>query len=261
VTPVPTTRRDDFHGPELDRTVWFPYYLPHWSSRDDTALAAGFVDEGLRVMIPTDHPRWCPDTHDVPLRVSGFASGSRSGPVGSTDGPQSFAPGLRVREAQPYFAGWLVREGHLEIRCRMSISHRSMAALWLAGFEDVPNRSGEICVVEIFGKDATADAAAVGVGHKQLGDPALVHDFGARHVDIDISEMHTYAVDWDATSSVFSVDGVEIAHAWAPPTYPMQIMVGVFDFPTWSVGDDDDLVPELVIAHIAGTADTSASAS
>ncbi|MGF7473706.1 family 16 glycosylhydrolase, partial [Salmonella enterica subsp. enterica serovar Minnesota] len=85
-------------------------------------------------------------------------------------------------------------------------------------FEDVPSRSGEICVVEIFGKDAAARSAAVGVGHKQLGDPALVHDFDAPSVGIDVSEMHTYAVDWDAASSVFSVDGAVIARASGPPT-------------------------------------------
>ena len=28
-------------------------------------------------------------------------------------------------------------------------------------------------------------------------------------------------------------------------------MVAVYDFPEWSVGDDDDLVPELVVDHIA----------
>jgi hypothetical protein len=180
-----STRRDDFGGPELDGTVWFPYYLPHWSSRAETGLAAEFVDDGLRVMVPTDRLRWCPEKHELPLRVSGFASGSRSGPVGSTDGPQSFEPGLTVSEEQSHFEGWLLTGGHLEIRCRMSISHRSMAALWLAGFEDVPLRSGEICVVEIFGKDAPAGSAAVGVGHKQLGDPDLVHDFGSPRVAVD----------------------------------------------------------------------------
>ena len=29
-------------------------------------------------------------------------------------------------------------------------------------------------------------------------------------------------------------------------------MVAVYDFPEWSVGDDDHLVPELVVDHIAG---------
>ena len=32
-----------------------------------------------------------------------------------------------------------VRPGHVEIRCRMTLSPRSMGALWLAGFEDDPD--------------------------------------------------------------------------------------------------------------------------
>jgi hypothetical protein len=31
----------------------------------------------------------------------------------------------------------------------------------------------------------------------------------------------------------------------------MQLMVGVFDFPEWSTGDDD-VVPQLVVDHVAG---------
>jgi hypothetical protein len=28
--------------------------------------------------------------------------------------------------------------------------------------------------------------------------------------------------------------------------------VVIYDFPEWSVGDDDHLIPELVVDHIAG---------
>lgn len=244
--------RDDFDGPELDREVWFPYYLPHWSSRAETAARYELVADGLRLFIPTELPLWCADRHPTPLRVSVIASGSCSGPVGSTDGPQIIEPGMTVTEEQPRFEGWLPTGGHLEIRCRMGISHRSMAALWLAGFEDRPGEGGEICVVEVFGKDVTSGSAEIGVGHKQLEDPDLVHDFGAPRLDIDVADFHTYAVDWDADTSVFTVDGVEVRRCSDPPTYPMQVMVGVFDFPDWSQGDDDDLVPELVVAHVAG---------
>jgi hypothetical protein len=245
---------DDFSGPELDPMVWFPYYLPHWSSRTATRAVYEFVDEGLRVFIPPDQALWCHDLHSTPLRVSGFASGSFSGPVGSTDGPQAFEPGLQVREEQPRFEGWLAGAGHLEIECRMTLSARSMAAMWLSGFEDEPGRAGEICVVEIFGKDATAEAADIGVGHKQLGDPDLAQDFDAPRVELDITDLHTYAVDWDERESVFSVDGTEIRRCPSPPLYPKQIMIGVFDFPNWSNGSDSDLVPELVITRVAGNA-------
>jgi len=52
---------------------------------------------------------------------------------------------------------------------------------------------------------------------------------------------------------VFSVDGVALRRCPRPPAYPLQLMLGVFDFPAWSTGDDDDLVPRLVVDRIAGT--------
>jgi hypothetical protein len=36
------------------------------------------------------------------------------------------------------------------------------------------------------------------------------------------------------------------------PDYPVQLMVGVFDFPAKSNGRDDDLTPELVVSHVRG---------
>jgi hypothetical protein len=32
--------------------------------------------------------------------------------------------------------------------------------------------------------------------------------------------------------------------------HPMQMMIAVFDFPEMTTGDDDDLVPELVVEHV-----------
>jgi len=51
---------------------------------------------------------------------------------------------------------------------------------------------------------------------------------------------------------VFTVDGVEVRRCAHPPTYPMQVMVAVFDFPDWSDGADDHLVPALIVDWIRG---------
>jgi beta-glucanase (GH16 family) len=90
------------------------------------------------------------------------------------------------------------------------------------------------------------------MGIKAFRDPALTEDFAAPRLPIDVTEMHTYAIDWDEEVAVFSVDGGEVRRCARPPTYPLQLMVAVYDFPEWSVGDDDHLVPELVVDHIAG---------
>jgi beta-glucanase (GH16 family) len=134
----------------------------------------------------------------------------------------------------------------------MVLSHRSMAALWLVGVEDRPERCGEICVTEVFGKDVDAGVSAeVGMGLHAFRDPALAEDFAAPRLPIDVAEMHDYAVDWDAQEARFSVDGQVVRRCPRPPTYPVQVMLAVFDFPEWSRGDDDHLVPELVVDRIS----------
>jgi hypothetical protein len=178
--------------------------------------------------------------------------------VGSVFGQQRFKEGQVVREEQPRFEGWLPSSaphpGHVEIRCRMTLSPRSMGALWLSGFEDDPQqlRCGELCVVEIFGRSVDGGSCEVGMGIKAFRDPALTHDFEAPRLPIDVAEFHTYAVDWDEEVAAFSVDGEVVRRCPRPPTYPLQLMVAVYDFPEWSVGDDDHLVPQLVVDHIAG---------
>ena len=241
---------EDFDGEALDTSVWLPHYLPMWSSRAATAASYRLEDSCLVLDIPVDHRWWLPEDHS-PLRLSGIQSGNRSGPVGSTDGQQQVYDGQLVREEQEELRGPLQDGGDLTVRCRMTISPRSMAALWLCGFEEVPEQSGEICVVEIFGKDVVpGESAEVGIGLKQIRDPRLAQDFAAPRLDLDVADFHDYTVLWDTGEAVFLVDGVEVRRCPDPPAYPLQVMVAVFDFPEWSTGDDDDLVPELVVDRI-----------
>ena len=63
-----------------------------------------------------------------------------------------------------------------------------------------------------------------------------------------------YAVEWDQDLAVFTVDGHEVRRCARPPTYPMQLMLALFDFPEWSTGDDADEVPELWVDYLRGYA-------
>jgi hypothetical protein len=242
-----------FLGPALDPDVWFPYYLPHWSSRADSAATYAIGDDGLRLSIPADQPPWCPDRHAEPLRVSCVQSGSFAGPLGSTVGQQPFADGLTVREEQPTLWGYTPRYGHIEVRMRGSVTDRSMFAFWLSGIEDVPERSGEICVAEIFGNTVRQGQADVGMGLHRFRDPALVEEFGTERLAIDVADFHTYAVDWLPGSLVFSVDGVDVRRLQQAPDYPVQLMLGVFDFPAQATDPQTDLVvPEMIVSHVRG---------
>jgi hypothetical protein len=244
---------DDFDGDDLDRLVWLPHYLPHWSSRAESAAHYEVRDSRLSLTIPTDQGLWCADDHRPPLRVSAVQSGGWSGPVGSTQGQQPYRDGLVVRERQDPFWGWTPRGGHIEVRARADLSPRSMAAFWMVGLEDRPDRSAEICVMEVFGNAVRpGESAAVGMGVHPFRDPRVVEDFEAVRLPLDVAEPHTYAVTWNEAEAVFQVDGRPVRTCPRPPWYPMQLMLAVFDFPDDSDGTDHDLVPSLVVEHVRG---------
>jgi hypothetical protein len=243
--------RDDFEGQDLDRSVWVPHYLPQWSSRAESAATYEVAGSELRLSIPLEQGRWCPDQHEEPLRVSGIQSGVFSGEVGSTVGQQPFRTGLRVREAQPTHWGWLPHYGLLEIRARMELTARSMASVWMVGPEDEPRRSGEICVFEVFGDAIDATGPAVGMGIHPFRDPSLRDDFAAPRLPIDVTGFHAYAADWHPGRVSFLVDGEHVRTVAQAPDYPMQMMIGVFDFPARpAAAAHPDHVPRLVLDYV-----------
>jgi hypothetical protein len=239
---------DDFDAPALDLSVWSPYYLPHWSSRSASAATYRLADSCLTLSIPAEQELWCAGDHQPDLRVSGVQSGNYSGPVGSTVGQQPYRDGLVVREEQDPFWGLIVDGGYVEVRAAADIAPGSMVSLWMVGLEDEPDRCGEICVMEVFG-DALVpgESAAVGMGLKTIRDPAVPQDFEGVRLPIDVREFHTYAVEWSAGTATFSVDGTAIRGCQGAPTYPLQLMLAVFDFPEQS---GKDHVPSFVVDHI-----------
>jgi hypothetical protein len=225
------TFRDDFDGHDLDRSVWIPHYLPQWSSRAESAATYEVAGSELRLSIPPEQGLWCPVEHEAPLRVSGIQSGVFSGEVGSTVGQQPFRDGLRVHEAQPTQWGWTPHYGVLEVRAYMELTARSMASVWMVGIEDEPQRSGEICIFEVFGDAIDRTGPALGMGIHPFRDPALRDDFATPRLPIDVTDFHAYAIDWRRGRVDFFVDGDHVRTVEQAPDYPMQIMIGVFDFP------------------------------
>lgn len=185
---APLELEERFTGDTLDPDVWFPYYLPHWSSRARSAATCSVRDGELHLSVP----------------------------VGV-------------------------------------VTARSMFAFWMSGIEDRPERSGEICVAEVFGEGVRGSSADVGIGVHRFRDPALVEEFAAGPLAIDVTEFHTYGVDWRPGSLAFTVDGEVVRQLDQAPGYPMQLMIGVFDFPARAAADDVEVpVPQLVVSHVRG---------
>jgi len=218
---------DTFAGDRLDETKWIPYYLPQWSTRARSAARYRLGDGLLRLRIEEDQPAWLPEKEGA-LRVSSLQTGLFAGPVGSRIGQHG--RGAVVREKQPTTRLYTPRYGRIEMRAKATDDPDCMVALWLIGFEDEPERSAEICVAEIFGRDVGPEEAKVGMGLHPFGDPSITDDFTVETLPIDAREFHVYAADWTPDHVSFSVDGRHVRTVHQSPAYPMQLMLNIYEF-------------------------------
>ena len=221
---------DTFDGDVLDTSRWLPYYLPHWSGRQRSAARYELGGGCLRLLIEADQEPWCPEL-DGDVRVSSLQTGCFAGPLGSAIGQHRFDAAAVVREEQPSVRLYTPRYGRVELRARASDDPDAMVALWLIGYEDQPDRSGEICVCEIFGRDVAPDRAGIGMGVHAFGDPRLVDDFSRESVPVDAREPHDYVAEWTPDGVRFLVDGEAIKTTSQSPSYPMQLMLGIYELP------------------------------
>lgn len=220
---------DRFDAGALDRSLWLPYYLPQWSSRAAAGARYELADGCLHLLIEAGQRPWCPEL-DGATRVSSLQTGVFAGPVGSRTGQHRFHPGAVVREAQRNLRLYTPRFGVFVLRARAVADPRCMVSLWMIGYEDRPERSAEICICEIFGRNVAPGSAAIGMGVHPFGDPAINDDFEDVRLPIDAREFHTYAARWTPDGVTFFVDGRPVRAVDQSPGYPMQLMLGIYEF-------------------------------
>jgi hypothetical protein len=222
--------QDEFEGPEIDTHKWFPYYMPHWSSRALSAPSYSLQDGCLVLQIAQDQNPWCPE-FDGPVRCSAIQTGSYAGPLGSEWGQHRFKPACRVREAQPPVQTYTPQYGYFEVRARGLRSSGCLAALWMIGYEEVPEQSGEIALFELAGALTGETTSTLRYGMRAWSDPHLTDAFYEVQLPLDTSHFHIYAVEWLPTQVDFYVDNVRIRSLAQSPHYPMQFMLTVYELP------------------------------
>jgi hypothetical protein len=216
---------DDFDGPDLDRTKWFPYMLPHWSSMARSAARYEVAAGILRLLIERDHERW----RDGADRASNLATGSHAGPMGSDIGLFRFDPTLTVTDDVPEIRNYAPRFGYFETRIRAVPVVGYHVALWMTGVEAAA--AGEIRVFEIHGANVRQSGSRIDYGILRWDDPDLRDELYEDPLPIDASEFHTYAVEWTPRQVAFFVDDRERRRVDQSPQYPMQFMLGIYERP------------------------------
>ncbi len=243
---------DTFDGDTLDQARWLPWHLPQWSSREQAAARYRLDDGLLRLVIEADQPPWCPE-FDGRTRVSSLQTGVFAGPVGGTVGQHRFKPEVVVRQAQDSTRLYTPTYGLFELRARATDDPRCMVALWMIGYEDEPDRSAEICICEIFGRNLADGRAGVGMGVHPFGDPRIRDEFSAEDLPIDARQFHTYAAEWTPEHVAFFVDHRLVKLVEQSPGYPMQLMLGIYEFPDDAADQPAGPYPkQFVVDYVRG---------
>lgn len=233
---------DEFDGSTLDVNKWLPLYLPHWSSREQSKPRYELRDSNLVLQITKDQPPWCPE-FDGEVRCSSIQTGAFAGAVGSDVGQLRFSKECRVREGQENVRLYTPQYGYFEMRAKGLRTSANHAALWMIGYEDSPEKSGEIAVFEILGAQAGSTSSGVRYGIHAWSDANLREEFYEDFFSIDTAQYHLYGVEWTPRQVDFYLDNVNIRTVQQSPSYPMQFMLSLYEHPfegAWSGVYDPD---------------------
>lgn len=221
---------DEFDGSTLDTTKWLPYYLPHWSSRSRTAPHYVMADSCLTLQIVKDQAPWCPE-FDGEVRCSSIQTGEYAGAVGSKAGQLQFNRACVVREVQENVQLYTPLYGYFELRAKGLTTGGNLAALWMIGYEDMPERSGEICNFELLGTLTGEHESRVRFGVHPWADDTLADEFYEEAFPINTAQFHLYGLEWTPTHIDFYIDNIKIKTIHQSPAYPMQFMLSLYEHP------------------------------
>jgi hypothetical protein len=245
---------ENFIGPQLNLKNWIPYYLPQWSSREMSKPNYVIKDGYLILQITEKQQPWCPEFNGE-VKCSSIQTGIFAGKLGSNIGQHKFfnLDKCVVREEQSNAFTYLQSKGYIEIKAKGLMSYSNVVSLWLIGYEDQPHKSAELCVFEVKGWHYNENKAIVGFGIHKFNDQNLKEEFYEDEFEIDVTQFHTYAVDWFDDKVIFYIDGQKTREINQSPQYPMQLMLGIYEIPEMKIANSIDEYPkEFVIDYVKG---------
>lgn len=245
--------QDEFELSVLNTDNWIPCYLPQWSSREKSRPNYHFSDGNLVLEITDDQQPWCPEFNGE-VKCSSLQTGLYAGPLGTDKGQHKFNEKCIVREEQISHKKYLPQYGYLEIRAKVPDTVSNVAAFWMIGYEEQPEQSAEICIVEIKGCNVEKESSIIGYGIHRFNDPALEEAFHEERFNMDVTQFHIYAADWGPEKVDFYIDNKLIRSIKQSPAYPMQFMLNIYELPTGKEKIGSDLIypKEFTIDYIRG---------
>lgn len=221
---------ESFTGKQIDTSQWIAYYLPQWSSKKMAAPEYELQNNTLLLKIEKDQLPWCPEFNGA-VKCSSIQTGLYAGKLGSAKGQHRFNAACIVREEQVATKLYTPQYGYFEIRAKAVLSKNNVVAFWMIGFEDTPDKSGEICIMEVKGENIGKSKSVNGYGVRKFDDPHLTNEFSEEVFDTDATKYNIYAAEWFPDKIDFFINNKKVRTIHQSPNYEMQFMLNIYEIP------------------------------
>lgn len=222
---------DEFNENNLDTKYWVNKYLSSWSTTSQNASNYLVNNGHLQLQINQNSQPWCPE-FDGQTIVSGISTGNRNS-------LHNWTGKNIVRNPDKTELTHINQYGYYEMRMKGQPGSARHSAWWLLGFEDTPEQSAEIDIMEVQGRDNHKVPPNL---HSWRDKIAFPHFTGLRlYYDKNKSfndEYHVYGFDWQKGTGtrsgypdriVFYVDGNEYAKVSVNIDYPMIQLLSLYE--------------------------------
>lgn len=218
---------DEFDGPELDKSKWTDYYLPHWTKDPKNAKANYRFENGSLIeYITKDQKPWSPE-HDGRVRSSAIMSFDKNW-------IHNFSGTSNNSHREPWI-GYATTYGYFEIRAKFAnCGGGGHQAWWMVGMQNDTDdwfnskETGEIDIIEsFFSKPDTWRIAAYGWNDPNFQTNWALYEEPVPSGD-PTSEYHIYALDWSPGSLKFYYDNKLYKVIEGAPDYPMGTILNIY---------------------------------
>lgn len=243
---------DEFEGEELNKTNWLPFYLPFCCPNGIVIPSYEIRKGNLALKITEEQVSWFSE-FDGQIKGSSIQTGIYSEIKEEVTDLHTNEFVNDMFSVNQFKNTYLPQYGFFEIRARMLITNSNIVSFRMRGYDGKEKISAEIYVFEIKGNSVKSNAAKIGHGIRKFHDQKIKEEFYESTVDIDVSRFHCYAAEWDSKKITFYIDNKKIRQIDQSPDYPMQLMLGIFEFPVFEKDIIDRIYPkELIVDYVRG---------
>ncbi|MBP2000165.1 beta-glucanase (GH16 family) [Paenibacillus shirakamiensis] len=218
------TSNDEFNAADLNQQLWFPYYLPHWSTRELTKANYEIQNGNLVLKITPEMKTWDP-IKDAGTVISGIQTGEK-------DWIHRWTNYTAINHHEETVQNLIQKYGYFELRAKVQKGSGIHSAWWMVGFQQDQNASGEtkmnaeVDIFETLGNNPTTEL----INLHPWNDPNITSSGNSASSGADLSQdFHVYGFEWTETNMKFYLDNQLVKTINQSPNYPMMTLLGLYE--------------------------------